>query len=546
MSASRKPKRRCAIYTRKSTSEGLEDEITSLDVQRQAGEAYIQSQAQEGWVCLPERYDDGGFSGADLKRPAVERLLGDIEAGQVDVVVVYKVDRLSRSLLDFARLVSVFNQHGVAFVAVTQQFNTSDSMGRLTLNVLLSFAQFERELIAERTRDKMAMARRRGRWTGGTPVLGYDLSDGQLSVNQKEAQRVRSIFELYLKSGSLAETVGQLNRRRWRTKRWTTKKGRQRGGRHFRKSSLHQLLTNITYLGKVRYKQAVYEGRHESIVDRELFERVQQCLAERRLYRRCPTGNQRRVTLLEGIFYCGGCGLPMAAAYTTRGSRRYLYYVCRKAEGCSGDACGGVSLPATEIERFVTAAALEDAENAVRLSPEEERKQVGQLVERVEYDPASGQLTIHWNEATGRETLIRKLHFRTGRHGRKQLSDEAPPAEQSATESVPRLARLMALALRLEGLVRDGRVSDYAELARLGRVSRARLSQILSLVLLAPDIQERLLFLPGGPSGRMLLTERQLRPIAAEPDWQRQRRLWQRLPVPRPGNGQSAEPARGR
>ena len=171
---------------------------------------------------------------------------------------------------------------------------------------------------------------------------------------------------------------------------------------------------------------------------------------------------------------------------------------------------------------------------------------MGQLVERIEYDAASSQLTIHWNEATGRETLIRKLHFRTGRHGRKQLSDEAPPAEQSATESVPRLARLMALALRLEGLVRDGRVSDYAELARLGRVSRARLSQILSLVLLAPDIQERLLLLPGGPSGRGTLTERQLRPIAAEPDWQRQRRLWQRLPVPRPGNGQSAEPARGR
>ena len=278
--STKKRKLRCAIYTRKSTSEGLDAELTSLDVQRQAGEAYIQSQTQEGWVCLPERYDDGGFSGADMERPALRRLMQDIEAGRVDLVVVYKVDRLSRSLVDFAQLILIFDRQDMAFVAVTQQFNTSDSMGRLTLNILLSFAQFERELIAERTRDKIAAARRSGRWAGGTPPLGYDLVEGRLVVNSEEARRVRAIFELYLKTGSLARCIGELNRRRWRTKSWTSRKGKQRGGRPFRKSSLSQVLTSVTYLGKVRHKGTVYDGRQEAIVDEGLYERVQQRLAQ--------------------------------------------------------------------------------------------------------------------------------------------------------------------------------------------------------------------------------------------------------------------------
>jgi site-specific DNA recombinase len=531
-STKKNQKLRCAIYTRKSTSEGLDAEITSLDVQRQAGEAYIQSQAQEGWVCLPQRYDDGGFSGADMERPALKRLMQDIEAGKVDLILVYKVDRFSRSLVDFAQLISVFDRQGVAFVAVTQRFCTSDSMGRLTLNILLSFAQFERELIAERTRDKMAAARRSGRWAGGTPPMGYDPVEGQLVVNPEEAQRVRAIFELYVETGSLSRCIRELNRRRWRTKSWTTRKGRQRGGRPFRKNSLHNLLTSVTYLGKVRHKGTVYDGRQEAIVEKTLFERVQQRLAQGRRRRRHAVGNRRQEALLEGRLCCSGCRSPMKATYTTKGARRYRYYACRKSPHDGNDSCPGTWLPAAEIERTVIKAALGGAEEAAALSPSEQAGQVRGLVERVEYDEASGRLTIDWEETCGRETLIRQVHFRTTGHGRKQLCEEAPTAEKSRAEPIPRLARLMALALRLEGLVRNGQVTDYAELARLGHVSRARVSQILSLVLLAPDIQETLLFLPANTNGGTALTERHLRPIAAEPDWSLQRQLWQQLPFP--------------
>src|SRR6516225_9627777 len=225
---------RCAIYTRKSTEEGLEQEFNSLDAQRESAEAFVRSQAHEGWTCSPERYDDGGFTGGNMERPALQRLLADIDVGKIDLVVCYKVDRLSRSLLDFAKMMETFEKHGVSFVSVTQQFNTATSMGRLVLNVLLSFAQFEREIIAERTRDKVAATRRKGKWTGGTPPLGYDLDPrgGRLVVNQGEAARVRAIFELYLEHQALRPVVQELARRGWVTKqRQTAKGGRPAVGR---------------------------------------------------------------------------------------------------------------------------------------------------------------------------------------------------------------------------------------------------------------------------------------------------------------------------
>jgi site-specific DNA recombinase len=220
---------RCAIYTRKSTEEGLEQEFNSLDAQREASEAFINSQKQEGWVALPRRYDDGGFTGANMERPALKRLLADIESGEVKCVVVYKVDRLSRSLLDFSRIIEILDRHGATFVSVTQQFNTTSSMGRLTLNILLSFAQFEREMISERTRDKMSAARRKGKWVGGGIVMGYDLAPkaGALVVNPLEAERVREIFRLYLELGSLIPLVQEVERRGWRMKKWVTREGRQ-------------------------------------------------------------------------------------------------------------------------------------------------------------------------------------------------------------------------------------------------------------------------------------------------------------------------------
>src|SRR5438477_12387191 len=259
---------RCAIYTRKSTEEGLDQDFNSLQAQREAAEAYITSQKECGWKLLPDHYDDGGFTGGNLDRPALQRLVTDVEARRVDCVVVYKVDRLSRSLLDFARLIDRFDQRSVTFVSVTQQFNTTSSLGRLTLNILLSFAQFERETIGERTRDKMSAARRKGKWVGGTPVLGYDVdpAGGRLIINETEAQRVREIFRLFKKHGSLVKLVAELQARRWTNKSWRSKRGIEHVGRPFTMATLRNLLTNPIYGGKVEYRDTIYPGEHPAII----------------------------------------------------------------------------------------------------------------------------------------------------------------------------------------------------------------------------------------------------------------------------------------
>jgi site-specific DNA recombinase len=346
---------RCAIYTRKSTDEGLDQEFNSLDAQREAAEAFIRSQAGEGWTVLPERYDDGGFTGGNMDRPALQRLLYDIEAGRVDCVVVYKVDRLSRSLLDFARMMETFERKGVSFVSVTQQFNTATSMGRLVLNVLLSFAQFEREIISERTRDKIAATRRKGRWCGGRPILGYDLAPqgSRLLVNPDEAAQVRAIFQLYLDYERLMPVVEELRRRGWRNKRWTTRKGFECGGRAFDKNSLWHLLTNVTYLGKVRYRDEIHDGQHEAIVDADVWQRVQALVA-----RNGRTGGtwvrNKFGALLKGLVHCAACGCAMVHTHTSRkGTKRYRYYVCAGAQKRGRDTCPTGSIPAGQIEQFV-------------------------------------------------------------------------------------------------------------------------------------------------------------------------------------------------
>lgn len=342
----------CAIYTRKSTEEGLEQEFNSLDAQRDSGEAYVTSQRHEGWVCLSSQYDDGGFTGANMDRPGLRRLLADIEAGKVDCVVVYKVDRLSRSLLDFARIMETFEQNKVSFVSVTQAFNTATSMGRLVLNVLLSFAQFEREMISERTRDKIAAARRKGKWSGGMPILGYTVVQTKLVVDEDEARQVRQIFDMYLKRQSLLAVVKELNSRGWRTKLWTTRKATARGGRPFDKGSLYQLLTNVAYIGKVRYKEEVHEGEHQPIVGADVFAQVQNLLQ-----RNGRSGGRavrnKHGALLRGMLRCTACDCGMSHSYTAKGNRQYRYYVCQRAQKRGWQACPAPSIPAGEIERFV-------------------------------------------------------------------------------------------------------------------------------------------------------------------------------------------------
>jgi len=413
---------RCAIYTRKSTEEGLEQEFNSLDAQRESAEAYILSQREAGWIASPERYDDGGYTGANLDRPALRRLLADIDAGRIDCVLVYKVDRLSRSLLDFARLTSEFDKRGVSFVSVTQQFNTTTSMGRLTLNILLSFAQFEREIVVERTRDKMAAARRKGKWVGGIPALGYDVAPGggKLVINEEEARQVRAIFALYLEHGALLPVLGQIQERQWTKKGWTKKEGRCSLGRPFASQDVLALLTNVTYMGKVRYQGQMYAGEQAAIVDEGVFQQTQVSL--------------------------------------------------RKAEG----------LPAGKAQRGST-----------------------------------------------QSTTDRRRYGRQQRENEFQMAGVTPRGENA-----PRITRLMALAVKFEGLIQQGVVKDYAELARLGQVSRARITQIMNLLNLAPDIQEAILFMTGEGPAEQSLRETSVRTLSAEVIWSRQREQWKKWSAP--------------
>lgn len=345
---------RCAVYVRKSTEEGLQQEFNSLDAQREACEAYVKSQAGEGWVVVPERYSDGGYSGGNVDRPGLQRLLADIEAGRIDAVVVYKVDRLSRSLLDFARLMDLFEQRHVSFVSITQQFSTATSMGRLVMNVLLSFAQFEREIIAERTRDKVAATRRKGKWCGGVPVLGYDLDRqaGKLTLNDSEASQVQAIFHLYLEYQSLRPVLDELDRRGWTNKAHTTREGRTNGGQPFTKTSLHRLLCNPVYRGKTRYKAELHEGEHAAIVDQDLWDRVQDQLGRNRVAGGAEVRNSY-AAILKGLLRCTACDSAMTPSHTKKGTRHYRYYTCTHAQKRGWDKCPAKSIPAGEIEALV-------------------------------------------------------------------------------------------------------------------------------------------------------------------------------------------------
>jgi site-specific DNA recombinase len=345
---------RCAIYTRVSTDLGLEQDFNSLDNQREAAEAYIKSQAHEGWRCLPAQYNDGGFSGATLERPALQKLLNDVRARLIDVVVVYKVDRITRSLADFAKLVELFDQHEVSFVSVTQAFNTTTSMGRLTLNVLLSFAQFEREVTAERIRDKIAASKRKGMRMGGPVPLGYDVANKRLVINPEEADRVRLIFRKYLEFESLTRLHVHLTNRRIRTKKTQLSDGHVRGGIPFTKGSLAYLLKNRVYIGEVVHKGQHYPGEHEPILDKALFEAVQEKLASQSRARR-PTRINNGSLLTGRIF--DDRGNRMTPSSAKKGSARYRYYISAPLIQGRREAAGKVSrLPAPDIEAAVLSA----------------------------------------------------------------------------------------------------------------------------------------------------------------------------------------------
>lgn len=314
---------RCAIYTRKSTDEGLEKEFNTLEAQREAGENYIRSMKHQGWVILPEHYDDGGFSGGSLKRPALKQLLSDVEAGKVDMIVVYKIDRLTRSLLDFAQLVKIFEKHCCSFVSVTQHFNTCDSMGKLTLNILLSFAQFERELGAERVRDKIAASKKKGMWTGGPLPLGYDSKNKKLVINKEEAEIVRFIFEDYKRTGSQFQTVRDVNEKGYKPKERMTKTGKNISKGSFNHAMISNILNNPVYLGKVVYKGELYDGQHKAIISQELWDEVKS-LRKANLGEAFRPSRVIKHSLLKGLIECEYCG-AMTPTRSKHGNKYYEY-----------------------------------------------------------------------------------------------------------------------------------------------------------------------------------------------------------------------------
>jgi DNA invertase Pin-like site-specific DNA recombinase len=354
MSTNTKRAIRCAIYTRKSSEEGLEQSFNSLDAQREACEAYVLRQRQEGWRALEAQYNDGGYSGGSMDRPALKQLLADIDARKIDVVVVYKVDRLTWSLADFARIVQVFDSDNVSFVSVTQQFNTTSSMGRLTLNVLLSFAQFEREVTGERIRDKIAASKRKGMWMGGRVPLGYDLKDRKLIVNPAEAKQVQEIFHAYLEVGCVRKLRAHLEQRRVLSRVRVSPSGQEAGGGSHSRGGLYKLLANRVYIGEISHKENAYPGEHEAIIHRELWESVRVKLAENHRARRHQT-NASEPSLLSGlIFDQEGC--LYTPSHAIANGKRYRYYVSRKIiHGRSSASAQPSRIPARELEQLVLA-----------------------------------------------------------------------------------------------------------------------------------------------------------------------------------------------
>jgi DNA invertase Pin-like site-specific DNA recombinase len=342
----------CAVYTRKSSDEGLEKEFNSLDAQREACAAFILSQKHAGWVALPDLYDDGGLSGGTMERPALQRLLADIKARKVQIVVVYKVDRLTRSLADFAKIVDVFDAHGASFVSVTQQFNTTTSMGRLTLNMLLSFAQFEREIAGERIRDKIAASKAKGMWMGGSVPLGYDVKDRKLVVNEAEAETVRMIFRRYADLGSVRVLGHELDRLGVVSKRRESAGGLLSGGNRFSRGALYTLLQNHLYRGEIAHRDNIYPGQHEAIIDADLWQAVQEKLSGNRQARVLGT-NAEEPSLLTGLIV-DAHGQRMTPTHAVKKGRRYRYYVSTSLiTGARSDHAKGWRIPAGEIEGLV-------------------------------------------------------------------------------------------------------------------------------------------------------------------------------------------------
>ena len=496
---------RCAIYTRKSTEHNLDLEFNSLDAQREACEAYIKSQAHEGWQLIPDPYDDGGVSGASLDRPALQRLLGDVRAGKITTVVVYKVDRLTRSLADFAKLVELFDQFGVSFVSITQSFNTTSSMGRLTLNVLLSFAQFEREVIGERVRDKIAASKRKGMWVGGPVPLGYRSIDKKLVVVPEEAETVRTIFTRYLAVGSMGALIEELDRCGIRTKANSRTGDRQRGGIRFGTGSLGYLLKNRLYIGEVVYRGESHRGEHAPILDRELFEAVQAKFAANTVARQVR--RRGATAILTGRIF-DDRGNRMSPSHSNKLGVRYRYYVSqailqqRKAEA------GSIArVPAAEIETLVLdgirkhCASIGEAEDPTTIA---DRDLIERYVDSVIVKPQALELRLVLASDTSAPAEASSINGSvpgelpmttitlawTGPSFAAVKGIVHVPSAQPELKLENRDALLIAIAQARAWIddIRLGRIASFAEIAKRGSQGERYVRQLATLAFVSPRI----------------------------------------------------------
>jgi site-specific DNA recombinase len=498
-------KSRCAIYTRKSTEEGLEQDFNSLDAQREACTAFVQSQKHEGWMVLPTAYDDGGYSRASMQRPALQRLLTDIEAGRIDVVVVYKVDRLTRALSDFAKLVEIFDRCGVSFISITQQFNTTTSMGRLTLNILLSFAQFERELIGERVRDKIVASKKKGIWMGGTVPLGYDVKDRRLVVNKAEARRVVDIYRRYLRLKSVRTLRAELDAAGVRSKRRLRPDGTECGNQRFSQGALFLMLQNRTYRGQATHKGNAYPGEHAAIIDKPLWDAVQAVLAENRVAR-ANGANSKAPSLLTGLLF-DEAGERLTPTWSVKKGTRYRYYVSASlVKGYSRPHSTRHRFPAGDLENVVikrlrtflsSRGELLDAIERERFrrngqghliergrqiadeleTPDKNREIIAALVRRVEVRLDSVKVHV----SRDRLTALLNSDSRESRLRKDQLID---PSDRILTLTAP--AQLIRVGREMKLLVddsRDNRAPDMSLLRILARAHdiQTRLDQDTSL-----------------------------------------------------------------
>ncbi|WP_433990379.1 hypothetical protein SuNHUV7_20180 (plasmid) [Pseudoseohaeicola sp. NH-UV-7] len=501
---------RCAIYTRKSSEEGLDQDFNSLDAQREACEAYIASQKHEGWELLPDRYDDGGISGGHLERPSLQRLMQAVDEKRVDQIVVYKIDRLTRSLADFAKLVERLDQAEASFVSVTQSFNTATSMGRLTLNVLLSFAQFEREVTAERIRDKIAASKRKGLWMGGNVPLGYEADGRTLKINEEEAATIRTLYELYMEHGLIREVKERAEGLGLRSRRRVRGAGRVSGGTPFDRGHIHHLLSNPIYAGRIRHKGQVYEGQHPAIVEPSIWDNVQQMLMNGAQKARCTKRKATRSLLVGKLF--DETGDRLTPSHSRKNGKRLRYYIShRLVKDRSRKHPDAWRLPAEQLEGLIAdlvrkhlqrpdgatrllrnLAASEVAAKSIKLHAIQQVRRCLALIERADLKP--GVLTVHVSQSELAQTLecdadrinTEELTlispFRMRRRGvelKLHLGDAPPEVDRTLVQNIVKAQKWMSMII-------SGKT--FTEIAQAEGTSKRRIQDVVDLAMLAPDI----------------------------------------------------------